>query len=458
MPDSHQADRVESLRRKYPVFKYTGFALKPAQNGLRLKFEFEIPPDFRFAPEVVLEAADPRGVPAEVLEGLVFNLGLIEMLSYWKAVCAPSIRIEAGALESDQIEFLSDLLNHGMREYFFSNQIDFRAEDFVSFESVSARAFPRYEDKLPESSILPIGGGRDSALTAALFQDAGRPFECMLLNPTPASLAVSRTAGRDKPIIIRRRIDTALLQMNRDGFLNGHTPFSAYLAFVGAICLVVYGHRYIVIANERSSDEGNTVYLGKDINHQYSKSFRFERRFDDYLQRYLAAGGRYFSFLRPLYELQIGKAFSGFDRFFHVFKSCNRNQALGTWCGRCPKCLSVFLTMYPFISSRQIEDIFGRDYFDDESSLHLLRELTGLETHKPFECVCSVDEARASLALCDQKRRDAGLGPSAVLDRIRSELQLDDEAASALASQLLASYGPHAVPAGFEKILRSRLS
>jgi hypothetical protein len=457
MPSSDPADRVETLRRKYPVFSYTGFAIQPEQNGLRLKFEFEIPPDFSFSPEVVLEAADPRRVPTEVLDGLVFNLGLIEMLSYWKAVCAPSIRVEAGGLESDQLEFLSDLLNHGMREYFFTNRIDFRADDFVSFECASAPAFPRYEGDLVESSLLPIGGGRDSALTAALFQDAGQPFDCMLLNPTPASLAVSKTAGRAKPIIVRRRIDPVLLQMNRDGFLNGHTPFSAYLAFLGAICLVVYGHRYVVIANERSSDEGNTVYLGKNINHQYSKSFRFERRFDEYLQRYLAAGGRYFSFLRPLYELQIGKVFSGFDRFFQVFKSCNRNQAQGTWCGRCPKCLSVFLTMYPFISEAQVGDIFGRDYFDDESSLGLLRELAGLEAHKPFECVCSVDEARASLALCDQKRRDAGLGRSPVLDQIRSELQLDDEAARALASQVLNSYGRHAIPANFETILRARL-
>jgi hypothetical protein len=457
MPSSDQADRVETLRRKYPVFSYTGFAIQPGQNELRLRFEFEIPPDFRFSPEVVLEAADPNGVPAEVLEGLVFNLGLIEMLSYWKAVCAPSIRIEAGALENDQVEFLSDLLNHGMREYFFTNRIDFRADDFVSFECASTRAFPRYEEDLPESSLLPIGGGRDSALTAALFQDAGQRFECMLLNPTPASLAVSKTAGRDKPIIIRRRIDPMLLQMNRDGFLNGHTPFSAYLAFLGAICLVVYGHRWIVIANERSSDEGNTVYLGKDINHQYSKSFRFERRFDQYLQRHLAAGGRYFSFLRPLYELQIGKLFSEFDQFFQVFKSCNRNQKQGTWCGRCPKCLSVFLTMYPFISEGQVGDVFGADYFDDESSLGLLRELAGLEAHKPFECVCSVDEARASLTLCDHKRRNAGLGRSAVLDRILSELKLDDEAARTLASQLLSSYGRHAIPADFETILRSRL-
>src|SRR5207237_7629594 len=107
-------------------------------------------------------------------------------------------------------------------------------------------------------------------------------------------------------------------------FLNGHTPFSAYLAFLSVACLLLYGYSNVIVANERSSDEGNVRYRGKDINHQYSKSLRFERLFDEYLQKYLAAGGRYFSFVRPLYELQIGNLFSNQPAFFDLFKSCNR--------------------------------------------------------------------------------------------------------------------------------------
>src|SRR5204863_3654535 len=139
-----------------------------------------------------------------------------------------------------------------------------------------------------------------------------------------------------------------LLDLNARGFLNGHTPFSAYLGFLGAVSLLLYGYTDVIVSNERSSDEGNVLYRGKDINHQYSKSFRFERMFDEYLQKYLITNGRYFSFVRPLYELQIGKLFADFPEFFDLFKSCNRNRS-DSWCGQCAKCLSVFLTLYPFV-------------------------------------------------------------------------------------------------------------
>ena len=84
------------------------------------------------------------------------------------------------------------------------------------------------------------------------------------------------------------------------------------LAFLSSICLVLYDYSNTVIANERSSDESNTIFLGKQINHQYSKSFAFEETFDDYLQKYLVKNARYFSFVRPLYELQIGRAFASY--------------------------------------------------------------------------------------------------------------------------------------------------
>src|SRR5262249_36033624 len=153
------------------------------------------------------------------------------------------------------------------------------------------------------------------------------------------------------------------------------------------VCLLVYDYARVVVANERSSDEGNVVYRDTVINHQYSKSSRFETLFDDYLQEYLLREARYFSFVRPLYELQIARAFSRFPEMFETFKSCNRNQRENSWCGRCPKCLSVFITMYPFVSSADLMRIFKADLYSMEESIPIIRELAGLESTKPFECV-----------------------------------------------------------------------
>jgi hypothetical protein len=78
-------------------------------------------------------------------------------------------------------------------------------------------------------------------------------------------------------------------------------------------------------------------------------------------------------------------------------------QSKGTWCGECPKCLSVFVTTYPFVKPDDLIKIFGpSDFFANPASIPILRSLTGLEDHKPFECVATFDETIGALALCVQ--------------------------------------------------------
>ena len=228
------------------------------------------------------------------------------------------------------------------------------------------------------------------------------------------------------------------MELNKRGFLNGHTPFSAYLSFLGAACLLLYGYSNVIVANERSSDEGNVLYHGAEVNHQYSKSLRFERLFDEYLTNYLVTTGRYFSFVRPLYELQIGKLFASFPAFFDLFKSCNRNRS-DSWCGQCPKCVSVFLTMYPFVPRSALMKIFGVDLFRREETIPILRELAGFEV-KPFECVATTAEVLAALALSIAKTNASGDPLPRVLNTRRRTSGLW---ATRSTAPMLDSYGPH---------------
>ena len=138
----------------------------------------------------------------------------------------------------------------------------------------------------------------------------------MMLNPSSSAQEIARYVTAADPVIVRRTICPELLELNRRGYLNGHTPFSAYLAFLGTTCLLLNGYSNLIVANERSSDEGNLHYRGHDINHQYSKTFEFETKFDDYLRKYLVAEARYFSLVRPLYRIADRKVIFQFSRFF----------------------------------------------------------------------------------------------------------------------------------------------
>ncbi|HWN99731.1 MAG TPA: hypothetical protein VNS63_10720 [Blastocatellia bacterium] len=456
MQKREASDKLARLREQYPIFRYESFAIESVGSSLRLQFNYGSPPDLNFATHLVFERLPDnlQRIPLSVIENLVFHLGLIESFSYWKATCSPSILIDAGALDNQQIAWWKDLLLHGMREFFYVNQIDFTDEGFVTVSARDGSTTAASDQRLANRSLLPLGGGRDSAFTARVFQQAKKPFGCMLLNPTAGSRRIAAAVDCREPIVIQRTLDPRLLELNKAGYLNGHTPFSAMLAFLGAICLAVYDYSNTVIANERSSDEANTVFLGKDINHQYSKSFAFEEKFDLYQQKYLLKNARYFSFVRPLYELQIGRAFARYPEMFTEFRSCNRNQKSDSWCGACPKCLSVFITSYPFVSDADLLRMFGSDFFQSESSIPIISRLAGLDELKPFECVTTFDEAIASLHLCVAKCEKESKPLPLALRYARDAIVTPD--AQAIASRILFNEDDrHRIPPEFEKLLRA---
>jgi hypothetical protein len=439
---------------KYPIFRYDSFAVQKTASRITARFQFSIPPDISFAPEVHFEPVSDGwyDIPEGALNNAIFHLGLIESFSYWKSTASPVIEVQAGSLSKDQVDWWHDLLINGMGEFFYHNDIDFTAPNFVNIHTASdARSTP-YLNPLPDRSLLTIGGGRDSALAGVLLRDSGRPFTCMMLNPSAAAMNIARYVTSNSPVIIRRSICPELLELNRRGFLNGHTPFSAYLGFLGAACLLLYGYNKVIVANERSSDEGNVRYRERDINHQYSKTFRFERLFDEYLSKYIVTGGSYFSFVRPLYELQIGELFSRFPALFDLFKSCNRKRS-DSWCGECPKCLSVFLTMYPFVSRSSLMKIFGTDLFFNEGNIAILRQLAGLEV-KPFECVATTGEISAALTLSIEKAKAVGDSLPPVLAYAAENIP---GIKSAAAGPILNSFGSHRIPQEFESFLTNAL-
>lgn len=401
-----------SLRKKYPYFFYKGYSYTQKRGDLHISFDFAVSPNISFKPKVVVKNI-PKNHPN--IDNIIFHLGLIEMISYWKATASPQIVIEAGYLNKKQLAWLKDLIYQGMGEYFFVNKIAFSKKNFLTITSAPTSLTQNLgvlKSRLTNRVLVPIGGGKDAVVTLELLKKAKIPLRPFLLNPKKEQLDIVALAKTKKPIVVERTLDPKLLKLNQKGYLNGHTPFSAYLAFLTTLVAILFNYKYIALSNERSSNEGNVKYLGKTINHQYSKSYDFEKKFRQYSKEYLSQEIEYFSFLRPLYELQIAKLFSQYRKYFTVFLSCNEahktnsgsSKPTGKWCGKCAKCLFVFLMLTPFAGEKQTIDIFKKNLLKDRKLKPLLEELTGKKRFKPFECVGTAAETKVALLL--QKKKD----------------------------------------------------
>jgi len=457
--------KAQYLRKKYPIFVYNNYSYKISNKNLEIFFDFKIKPDIVFKPKVTILGIKKSEVKKQVLDNLIFHLGLIELLSYWKSTCSPEIQIKAGSLNKDQIKWWKDLIINGMGQFFYENRINWKIPEFLKIIPGKTKSSTViFKGKLKNQVLVPVGGGKDSAVTLEMLKKAKKDIYCFSLNPTKNAIKLMEIAGCDKQIIVKREIDSKLLKLNLEGFLNGHTPFSAYLAFLSVLVSVIFKQKYIAFSNERSSNEGNLRYLGREINHQYSKTFDFEKKFKKYSKKYLVKQVEYFSFLRPFYEIRIAKLFSQYPKYFKSFLSCNEayktysgtKKQTGKWCGRCPKCLFIFLCFYPFINEKELIKIFGQNLFEKKGLLSLIKELIGEKKFKPFECVGTKKESLIGFYLSWKKARKKGKTLSFLLKYFENTILPKYPDLEKDSKKIMNSWNnQHGLPRNFVKILKN---
>lgn len=388
----------KDLRIKYPKFIYKNYSWSVNNSNLDITYNFSVG-EYNFSPKLIFKVVDKEKISQikSSIDSLVFNIGLVELLSYWKAFVSPEIIVECGSLDTYQTSWWKDLLINGMGQFFYENNIDITENNFVNFISKSSSEKQIEKADISSDSILvTVGGGKDSSVTLEILSKNFKNVSAFLLNPSIAAKETAKLAGV-KEIVIERIIDQKLFDLNKQGFPNGHTPFTALLSFAGILSAILNNFGTVVFSNERSSDEDNTNFLGSSINHQYSKTRDFENKFREYNSKYLS-NIEYFSFLRPIYDIQIAKIFSKFNKYFSVIRSCNVGQKTNTWCGKCPKCLSTFILFHPFLKDKTI-DIFGKNLLEDESLKPMLNSLISETEVKPFECVGTREELKVALGI-----------------------------------------------------------
>lgn len=388
----------------------------------------------------------PQHIPPDTtLRPLLDTLAVLFGISYWKLFAPDDIELSSIRLTPQQADFWNAVYTIGLGEFYYKNKLDFRNKRFFAptAENKSPHLPPeflpwwrgflqhlfipvaeprgilgKWGDKPPAKtfprknrSLLLLGGGKDSIVAGELLKKWKEPFDAFIVNPTPLKMEVAKAMDA-QAIAITHHIDQQLFELNkRPDVFNGHIPISLTYTFLGVLAAFLYDYQFVIASNEASANYGNENYLGKIINHQWSKTEEVEHMVQDYLIRYITPDINYFSLLRPFSEIEIAERFAAYSRYFDVFSSCNRNFQIapgatppkGLWCNSCPKCAFVFALLAAFLPKKTVMGIFGENLFAKTSLLHAYQELLGLGAIKPFECVGTPEETQQAFALAHER-------------------------------------------------------
>lgn len=341
-------------------------------------------------------------ISPELLDSILGNLGIAFVPYFFGLDNFTHLKVLPLNMSDEQIAFFQDYFNKGLAEFKYKN--NFQLDSKISI-------LPNKDKKLLSAiesgaetgrAILLNGGGKDSVVAAEILKALNIDFTWMVLNPTPSREENIRKSKSEEQINFKWTFDSKL-KKNRKYL--GHKPLSAFLGFLSVFSAIIERSEYAVAANEYSANFGTITVNGFSINHQYTKSYEFEKAFSDYVKKYLVNDIHYFSVLRPLFELQIAKLFSSYPQYHSSFVSCNKGQTKGEWCGECAKCAFVFLALYPFLTEHEMVKIFGNNLFSSRKIKSHIYSLLK-DSSKPFECVGTKEESALAVLLSLEKNPD----------------------------------------------------
>ena len=405
--------------------------------------------DLQFAEVLAFPpGADTSAVASSAFSKLLDLTAIVLGVSYFKLRAPFSIEAPEIALTAAERAFVIDIYENGLGEFYARNQLSrfgkltLTAKD----DPVDRKPAPL----LPERTLLPIGGGKDSLVSVDLLTHTDQAFTPFAVNPKGPIVTSVEAIGL-APLYVTRKLDAEMIRLGQEpGYYNGHVPSTAINSMIAALCALLYGYNQIALSNERSASEGNVVFDGRETNHQYSKSLGFELLIADTLANATGGALKYFSLLRPYSEARIASLFTKQRKFDSVFSSCNRNFRLNgndgpLWCGQCPKCHFVFLIFAPFMTRARLLQIFGQNLLDDPANEQSFRELAGLTGQKPWECVGEILEAAACFYTLT---RHADWHEAAVVSAIKADLfaQYGEEKLQRAMAECLTDSRDHHIP------------
>lgn len=368
---------------------------------------------------------------AAVLERAMELAFIVIGTSYRKVYPHSRVRMNDLVIDEWQAVFLNTVYQEGMSQYVYENSL--QRSDLAHFTASTTEsiAAPRYAG---EGVLSLQSGGKDSLLTASLLDKTGKSYDSLYIASRGKHYPQFIADLPGELRIAERLVDIPSLKKHADsGGLSGHIPVTFVVLAISLIQAVLLNKKTILASIGHEGEEPHEWIGDLAVTHQWSKTWKAEQLFAEYVQRYISEDIQIGSPLRKFTELRIAELFieNAWDRFGHLFSSCNvANYKQGTdnstlsWCGNCPKCANSYLLFAPFLPSDELRSLFGGvDLFTKPSLEHTFKGLLGIDdVMKPFECVGEIDELRCAYNLALEREGYAHLPftvPSSSFDRMQ---------------------------------------
>ena len=275
------------------------------------------------------------------------------------------------------------------------------------------------EDGTPVESVQFCGGGKDGLLAMKLLESVKAPFSAFSFSLSQLG-SVRGQFERAQPVLQQCKPIKKHFVMITDTFLDvpldtedqwmkklgiksrGNAALTELFSVLPV--MLHYGYRYAVIGNEHSANVGNLEWAdegGRQVNHQWIKSYEAEQIFSRYISQYIVAEGHYYSILQPIHDVVIFALLRQHLDCIPLVHSCN---LVPPWCKRCPKCCYVWLSLQAYMPQHIIDPMFDNEnLLDVEENQVYFTQMLGLGDQKPFECVGEIREVQLAFELCRKK-------------------------------------------------------
>ena len=123
----------KELREKYDKFVYEKYEISDSWDWWNITYFFDIPWLTTFTPSIKIDKKNikNKNIDNDFLNQLVFHIGLVELISYWKCCCPKNVEIKAWYIDEEQIKWFKKMYFYGLWEFFYTNGIEVDEEGFM---------------------------------------------------------------------------------------------------------------------------------------------------------------------------------------------------------------------------------------------------------------------------------------------------------------------------------------